>query len=76
MTNIQIFGKSLPYVDIIIIIIIIVSRDSAVGTATGYWLDDRGVGVQFPVGSRIFTSPRRPDQLWSAPNLLYKGYRG
>jgi hypothetical protein len=26
------------------------SRDSAVGIATGYGLDDRGVGVRFPVG--------------------------
>jgi hypothetical protein len=30
------------------------SRDSAVGIATGYGLDDRGVGVRVPVGSRIF----------------------
>jgi hypothetical protein len=36
-----------------------VSRDSAVGIATSYWLDDRGVGVRVPVGSRIFTSPCR-----------------
>jgi hypothetical protein len=36
-------------------------RDSAVGIATGYGLDDRGVGVRVPVGSRIFSSPRRPD---------------
>jgi hypothetical protein len=27
---------------------------SAVGIATGYWLDDRGVGVRITVGSRIF----------------------
>jgi hypothetical protein len=26
------------------------SRDSSVGTATGYGLDDRGVGVRVPVG--------------------------
>jgi hypothetical protein len=39
------------------------SRDSAVGVATGYGLDDRGVGVRVPVGERIFTSPRRPDRL-------------
>jgi hypothetical protein len=25
------------------------------GIATGYGLDDRGVGVRVPVGSRIFT---------------------
>jgi hypothetical protein len=32
------------------------SRDSSVGVATGYGLDDRGVGVRVPVGSRIFHS--------------------
>jgi hypothetical protein len=37
-------------------------RGSAVGTMTGYGLDDRGVGVGVgvPAVSRIFTSPRRP----------------
>jgi hypothetical protein len=30
------------------------SRDSAVGIATGYGLDDRGVGIRVPFGSRIF----------------------
>jgi hypothetical protein len=29
-------------------------RDSAIGMATGYGLDDRRVGVPVPVGSRIF----------------------
>jgi hypothetical protein len=38
-------------------------RDSAVGIASGYGLDNRGVGVRVPVGSRIFSSPRRPDRL-------------
>jgi hypothetical protein len=52
------------------------SRDSAVGIATSYGLDDRGVGVRVPVGSRIFSSPRRPDQLWGPPTLLSNGYRG
>jgi hypothetical protein len=28
-------------------------RDSVVGIAIGYGLDDRGVGVRVPVGSRI-----------------------
>jgi hypothetical protein len=32
------------------------NRDSAVGIATGYGLDDQGVGVRVPVGSRIFFS--------------------
>jgi glutamine synthetase len=39
------------------------SRDSVVGIATSYGLDDRGVGVRVPVGSRIFSSPNRPDWL-------------
>jgi hypothetical protein len=43
---------------------------------TGYGLDDRGVGVRFPVGSRIFSSQRRPNRLWSPPSLLSNGYRG
>jgi hypothetical protein len=34
-----------------------------VGIATVYGLDDQGVGVLVPVGPRIFSSPRRPDQL-------------
>jgi hypothetical protein len=36
------------------------SRDSVVGIATGYGLDDRGVGVRVPVGSRIFSTSSRP----------------
>jgi hypothetical protein len=39
------------------------SQDSVVGIATGYRLDDQGVGVRVPVGMRIFSSPRRPDGL-------------
>jgi hypothetical protein len=44
--------------------------------ATGYGLDDRGVGVQVPVGVRIFTSARRQDRLWGPPSLLFNGYWG
>jgi hypothetical protein len=39
------------------------SRDSVVGIATSYGLDDRGVGVRVQVGARIFCSPNRPDRL-------------
>jgi hypothetical protein len=39
------------------------SRDSEVGIATSYGLDDRGVGVRVPVGSGIFSSPNCPDRL-------------
>jgi hypothetical protein len=49
------------------------SRDSVVGIATGYGLDDREVGVRVPVGSRIFFFPRLSDRLWGPPNLLSNG---
>jgi hypothetical protein len=39
------------------------SRDSVVGIATSYGLDDRGVGVRVPIGSGIFSYPNRPDRL-------------
>jgi hypothetical protein len=52
------------------------SRDSVVGIATGYGLDDRGVRVRVPTGAKIFYSPRRPDRLWGPPNFLSNGYRG
>jgi hypothetical protein len=51
------------------------SRDSSVGIATGYGLDDRGVAILVPVESRIFSSPRRLGWLWGPPNLLSNGYR-
>jgi hypothetical protein len=49
---------------------------SIVGITTAYGLDDWVVGVRVPVGSRIFSSPRRPDRLWGPHNLLSNGYRG
>jgi hypothetical protein len=52
------------------------SRNSSVSIATGYGLDDRGVGFRVPVGSRIFSSTRRPDRFWGPPNLLSNWYRG
>jgi hypothetical protein len=56
----------LPVADILFVLL----RDDSISIASGYWLDDRGVGVA-PVGSRIFASPYRPDRLWSSPNFLY-----
>jgi hypothetical protein len=49
---------------------------AGVGIATGYGLDEGGIRVRVPVGSRIFSSPRRPDRLRGQPNLLSNGYRG
>jgi hypothetical protein len=42
--------------------ITLTSLDSVVGIATGYGLNDRGVGVRVPVGSRIlfFSTSSRP----------------
>jgi hypothetical protein len=48
------------------------SRHSSVGIATDYGLD----GFRVPVGSRNFSSPRRPDRFWGPPSLLSSGYRG
>jgi hypothetical protein len=52
------------------------SPDSAVGIATGYGLDGRGVRAQVLIGSSIISSPRRPDRLWGPPSLLSNGYLG
>jgi hypothetical protein len=51
------------------------SRDSVVGIATGYRLDDRGIRVRVLAGSRMFYYSRRPDRLWCPPSLLCSGYR-
>jgi hypothetical protein len=50
-------------------------RGSTVIIATALGLEDQGVRVQVPVGSRIFTSPYHPDQVWGPPNLLSNGYQ-
>jgi hypothetical protein len=52
------------------------SRDSAVSIATGHGLDDGEVTVRVPIESRIFSSPRHPDQFWGPPSLLSNGYWG
>jgi hypothetical protein len=43
------------------------------GIATGYGLDDRGVGVRVLEESRIFSSPRRPDWLWGPTHPMGTG---
>jgi hypothetical protein len=52
---------------------VLIFRDNVDGIATGYGLDD---GVRVPVGSRIYSSPCRPDRLWGPTKLLSNGYRG
>jgi hypothetical protein len=52
------------------------SQDSTVGMPTGYGLDDAGVRVRVPVGSRILSSPRSSNRLWGPPSLLSNGCRG
>jgi hypothetical protein len=49
---------------------------SVVVIATSYELDDRGAGVRVPIGSRIFSSQRRPDRFWGTSSLLYNGCGG
>jgi hypothetical protein len=51
------------------------SRASVVDISTGYGLDGSEVGVRVPVGSRIFSPPRRSDRLWGPRSLLSNGYR-
>jgi hypothetical protein len=43
------------------------SRDSSVGIAIGYGLDDRGVGIEVTVGSRTFSCPRCPNRPTQPP---------
>jgi hypothetical protein len=57
-------------------ITIFTSRYSVVGIATGYGLNDQEVRVRVPVGSRIFSSPHRPDRFRGPPSLLSNGFRG
>jgi hypothetical protein len=52
------------------------SRDIVVCIATGYGLDDQGVGVRVAVGLRMFSSPLRPHRLWGPPSLISNGYKG
>jgi hypothetical protein len=60
-----------PCVALTHLVYIYKNRDSVVGIATGDGLDDRGVGVRLPVGSRIFSSPLRPDRLWGPHPASY-----
>jgi hypothetical protein len=45
---------------------------TSVSIAMGYWLDGRGLIIGR--GKRFFSTPQRPDRLWSPPSLLSNGY--
>jgi hypothetical protein len=47
-----------------------------ISTATGYGLNDQGVGVQVPKRERIFSSPCHPGQVWGPPSVQSNGYEG
>jgi hypothetical protein len=44
--------------------------------ASGYGLDERGIGVEVPVKVKNFISPYSLDLLWGTYSLLPNGYRG
>jgi hypothetical protein len=46
------------------------STPSKLHSLRTHGLDGRRVGVQVPVGSTTFSSPRRPGRLWGPPTLL------
>jgi hypothetical protein len=48
---------------------------SAVGIATGYGIDNRGVGIRVPEES-IFSSSCRLYRIWGQPSLIYNGDLG
>jgi hypothetical protein len=52
------------------------SEGSVAGIATGYGLDNRGVGVRVLVGSRILSSTNCPDHYGVHPTSFPMGTRG
>jgi hypothetical protein len=46
------------------------SRNSLVGIATGYGLDERMIGFRFPAGAGNFSLTPCPDRLWGPPSLI------
>jgi hypothetical protein len=52
---------------------VLFSCGSVVGIATGYGLFDREVGVRVTVGSRILSSPYRPDDSGIHPTSFPMG---
>jgi hypothetical protein len=47
---------------------------SALGIATGYWLDGRGIGVLVPVGKKFFSSLLYPQRFWGRLSLRSDRY--
>jgi hypothetical protein len=52
------------------------SRDNSVDKGTGYWLDDRGIGVRVSVRVIFLCSPHCPDWFCEPLSLLSNGYKG
>jgi hypothetical protein len=52
---------------------ILFSRGSAVGIATGYWLDDRGFGVRVPDGNEISLLHTVQTGSWAHPASYQMG---
>ena len=56
---------------IMLMIVIIISRDSAVGRET---IGQAGQSVvRIPARVRLFTSPKRPDQQWGSLSFVFRG---
>jgi hypothetical protein len=57
-------------------IILLLSLGSAVGTATGYKLEERRVAFLVPKESRIFTSHIVQSGFWAHPSILVLVFAG
>jgi hypothetical protein len=75
VVNVKIPSASLVYGHYLfrLTLVVLISRDSAVGIATVDGMDDQEVDIRVPVGSKIFPF-RLPDRLWSLLNLLSNEY--
>jgi hypothetical protein len=51
------------------------SLDSSVGIANGYGVDDRGVGVRVPVGSRILSSGGHSTSYTMCTGAVFSGVK-
>jgi hypothetical protein len=60
----------------ILLLSMLKSRDSSVGIALGYGLDDGGLGFNSRRGWEFFSSRLRPERLWGPPSLLSNRHQG